>query len=127
MVPISEKSKAPTQKEPIAISGLAFLANFPDAIGSYSFGIEFIGPGNVTLLKSGEGKLASQNTGLNVVTGLRPFPIVSFGMHKLIIKLNNKPYLCAFEVRRGVLNSAHPQPAIVLEQIKRKQNVTQKK
>lgn len=128
VVPIPEKTKSPTQKEPIAVFGLAFLANFPDATGSYSLGMEFLAPGDVILLKSTDGRVATEkDPGINVITRLQPFPIVAFGIHKLIVTLNKKQFRFSFEVRRGVAEPSHQQPGVLLTPEKHKQKARQKK
>jgi len=100
VLPLPKTQGAPTRDKPIALSGLAFLISFPGA-GTYNVEMEFRAPNAVSLIKSGEAKIASGGPVVNLVTRLQPFLVTAFGIHELIVRINKKSYTFRFEIRRG--------------------------
>ena len=99
---IAAEAKDPTKKKPFGLAGIAILANFIDAFGSYSLDMELIGPGNETLGKSTGATLVAEKRGsVSFIPRFTPMQIVGFGDYKLVLTLNGKVFTFTFTVIRG--------------------------
>lgn len=95
-----KKDKDPTKEHPAAIGGLAILASFIGARGTYDVEMELFGPGGASILKTIQGQLSSDQENLNFIARFQPMPIIGIGEYKVVIKLNKKPFTGIFYVRR---------------------------
>ncbi len=122
LIQMPKKREDPTKEHPIGIAGLAILANFIGAKGTYDVEMELFGPDGLSILKSGEGKLSNDAENLNFVPRFQPMPVVGFGQYKVVIKLNKKPFTCTFDVRRSQVAGPAPNqmvfPALTEEKAK---------
>lgn len=99
-------AKDPTKRKPFALQGLAILASFRDAFGTYELELMVRGPKGELISSAKGGKLLAERKGsLNFVPRFAPFPVVGFGKYQLVLKLNGKKvYSFSFEIRRGELD-----------------------
>jgi hypothetical protein len=92
--------KPPTTKTPIALQSLAILGCFSNAKRKNKIEIELHAPDGSILYELRDGQAQSEGDSLNVVARFAAMPVVGWGIYKVVVRLNNKPYDFSFEIKR---------------------------